>query len=85
MSINGPTEDNFDRVAAYPNPTTWNTNRTMTVPRECRRTDTHGMERLLYNIPGIISSFDNTPRRNSTEGDHLVATGHGRGHVPHEL
>jgi hypothetical protein len=65
MSINGPTKDNFDRVLAYPNPTAWNTNRTMTVPRECRRTDTHGMERLMDNIPGIISSFDNT--RNSTE------------------
>jgi hypothetical protein len=67
MSINGPTKDNFDRVLAYPNPTAWNnTNRTMTVPSECRRTDTHGMERLM-GIPSIISSFDNTPRRNSTE------------------
>lgn len=63
QEINGKTIENFDRVLAYPNPTEWNVNRTMKVPNDCGR-----LSRVM-EMPGIISSFDNTPRRPFAEAN----------------
>ena len=66
--------DAYNATVAYPNPADW-TNRTLTVPDWCieaslkggdiavkRRDQKHSTE-----IPGIIVSFDNTPRRSFEE------------------
>ena len=66
--------DTYNRTVAYPNPADW-TNRTLTVPDWClesssnrggiavRRSD----QQHSTEIPGIIVSFDNTPRRSFEE------------------
>ena len=53
----------FDRPLAYPNPTEWNINRTLAVPQWCLDSNLPKPQRVP-DIVGIISSFDNTPRRN---------------------
>ena len=62
----------FDKVVSYPNPSNWSQGRTLEVPSWCTSSNSK-MERLS-DIAGIISSFDNTPRRNSEEAN-LYATG----------
>ncbi|CAB9514087.1 Lipopolysaccharide biosynthesis protein-like protein [Seminavis robusta] len=53
--------ENFDRPVAYPNPSGWNQYRTMEVPQWCHQKETYTR---VPDIAGIVSSFDNTPRRN---------------------
>lgn len=62
---------NFDKVVSYPNPAAWNEKRSLEVPDWCiggGTADGSEMKRLP-DIPGIISSFDNTPRRNYEEAN----------------
>jgi hypothetical protein len=54
----------FDRGLAYPNPTEWNEKKPLEIPQWC--IDGQRKERLP-DIAGIVSSFDNTPRRNYEE------------------
>jgi len=59
----------FDKVVSYPNPAKWNENRTLQVPSWCMNMNSTASyskhkHKRLRDIPGIISSFDNTPRRN---------------------
>ena len=58
----------FNKVVSYPNPTDWNEKRSLEVPRWCLNGGAKdaGKERSP-DIAGIISSFDNTPRRNYEE------------------
>lgn len=62
----------YDKIVSYPNPSDWAANRTLEIPDWCRQKD-HSTKRLK-DIVGIISSFDNTPRRNFEEAN-LFATG----------
>lgn len=62
----------YDKVVSYPNPSDWAANRTLEIPGWCRGR-LHSSKRLK-DIVGIISSFDNTPRRNLEEAN-LFATG----------
>ncbi|CAJ1965411.1 unnamed protein product [Cylindrotheca closterium] len=62
----------YDKVVSYPNPSDWAANRTLEIPHWCRQNG-HSNKRLK-DIAGIISSFDNTPRRNFDEAN-LFATG----------
>jgi len=61
----------FDKVVSYPNPAEWNEKKSLQVPDWCidGKAMTSGKKRLR-DIAGIISSFDNTPRR-SYEEAHL--------------
>ena len=63
----------FDRPLAYPNPAPWNTNRTLEVPSWCLD-DTQLNHARVKDIVGIISSFDNSPRR-SFEEAHIETPG----------
>ncbi len=67
--------DLYDKVVSYPNPSEWWEGRSLEIPKWCQKSDGERiiLERLR-DIPGIISSFDNTPRRNFEEAD-LFATG----------
>jgi len=60
----------FDKVLSYPNPASWNVNRTLEIPNWCvgdmKKTRRH---KRPPDIAGIISSFDNTPRRNFEEAN----------------
>ena len=60
----------FDKVLSYPNPASWNVNRTLEIPNWCvgdmKKTHHH---KRPPDIAGIISSFDNTPRRNFEEAN----------------
>eukprot|EP00980_Cylindrotheca_fusiformis_P016514 scaffold4927_cov105-Cylindrotheca_fusiformis.AAC.1 len=60
----------YDKIVAYPNPSDWAVNRSLEIPEWC---GTLG-HRRTRDIAGIISSFDNTPRR-SYEDANLFATG----------
>jgi len=62
----------YDKVVSYPNPSDWAANRTLEIPDWCRQKVRSHMR--LKDIVGIISSFDNTPRRNFDEAN-LFATG----------
>lgn len=70
----------YDKVVSYPNPSDWAENRSLEIPEWCaknRDSMTIGRNDTIARVPdiaGIISSFDNTPRRNSAEA-HLFATG----------
>lgn len=67
----------FDKVVSYPNPSDWSKGRSLEIPSWCRDNidggDKNTMKRA-QEIAGIISSFDNTPRRNYEEAN-LFATG----------
>lgn len=57
----------FDKVVSYPNPAKWNENRSLEIPKWCLSGNKEGAingQRRPRDIAGIISSFDNTPRRN---------------------
>ncbi|KAG7343345.1 glycosyl transferase group 2 protein [Nitzschia inconspicua] len=54
----------FDKIVAYPNPTDWSMNRSLVVPRP--RCVKKRWQRTR-EIAGIISAFDNTPRRSFEE------------------
>lgn len=60
----------FDKVVSYPNPSEWNEKRSLKVPEWClgSAVNESGKNRLR-DIAGIISSFDNTPRRNFEEAN----------------
>lgn len=66
--------DTYNRTVAYPNPAEW-TNRTLTVPYWCVEASSNGRDIAVKGsdqqhsteIPGIIVSFDNTPRRSFEE------------------
>ncbi|KAL3937981.1 MAG: hypothetical protein SGBAC_007021 [Bacillariaceae sp.] len=62
----------YDKIVSYPNPSDWAANRTMEIPDWCRRKVRSN--KRVKDIAGIISSFDNTPRRNFDEAN-LFATG----------
>ena len=67
----------FDKVVIYPNPSEWSEGRSLEIPSWCAENiDGGGKNKVkrAREIPGIISSFDNTPRRNSEEAN-LFATG----------
>lgn len=54
----------FSRGLAYPNPHQWNENKPLEIPQWCLA----GQEqKRIPDIAGIVSSFDNTPRRNYEE------------------
>jgi hypothetical protein len=58
----------FDKVVSYPNPTEWNENRSLEIPDWCL--DGGGIRKKRpRDIAGIISSFDNTPRRQYDEAN----------------
>jgi hypothetical protein len=62
----------FDKVVSYPNPTKWNENRSLEIPQWCLSGDKKEAtndQRRPRDIAGIISSFDNTPRRNYEEAN----------------
>lgn len=64
---------NFDKVLSYPSPAEWNVNKTLQVPNWCKgksRSEilASGQDRLK-DMAGIISSFDNTPRRDYDEAN----------------
>jgi Glycosyltransferase WbsX len=62
----------FVRPVAYPNPAGWNEHRSLQIPDWCL-TQAHPQDKQqappprVPDIAGIISSFDNTPRRNHDE------------------
>lgn len=67
-------EKHFNRGVAYPNPTGWNEKKPLEIPKWClHANDNNGGEQQPNNqtrvpdIAGVISSFDNTPRRNYDE------------------
>lgn len=62
----------YDKIVSYPNPSDWAQNRTLEIPAWCRQ-KVRASNRPK-DIAGIISSFDNTPRRNFDEAN-LFATG----------
>lgn len=60
----------FDKVVSYPNPTEWNEKRVLKVPAWCEGSNSERFgKNRLRDIAGIISSFDNTPRRNFDEAN----------------
>lgn len=63
----------FDKVLSYPNPTEWNANRTLEIPDWCLvggdGAGGKGGKKRPRDIAGIISSFDNTPRRQYDEAN----------------
>lgn len=57
--------DTYNATVAYPNPADWS-NRSLTVPEWCENENAKDgsiSRRRSTEIPGIIVSFDNTPRR----------------------
>lgn len=66
----------FDKYVSYPNPTEWNKDRVLKVPEWCNdagrndnKTNNQKKHPRQPDIAGIISSFDNTPRRNYNESN----------------
>eukprot|EP00979_Chaetoceros_neogracilis_P014758 scaffold4853_cov262-Chaetoceros_neogracile.AAC.5 len=60
----------FDKVVSYPNPAEWNEKKSLEVPDWCRGGNNKNNEmKRPRDIAGIISSFDNTPRRNYEEAN----------------
>jgi hypothetical protein len=62
----------FDKVVSYPNPTKWNERRSLEIPKWCLGTDEKQVsdkQNRPRDIAGIISSFDNTPRRSFEEAN----------------
>lgn len=59
----------FDKVVSYPNPTEWNEKRNLEVPGWCTGGERDLQKERIPDIAGIISSFDNTPRRNYDEAN----------------
>jgi hypothetical protein len=57
----------FDKVVSYPNPAAWNEKRSLQVPGWCTGEAKDSGKQRSRHIAGIISSFDNTPRRNYEE------------------
>lgn len=57
----------YDKVVSYPNPNDWSKGRSLEVPQWCKQGQSK-VERLT-DIVGILSSFDNTPRRNFEEAN----------------
>jgi len=60
--------DVFEKTVSYPNPSEWNTKIPMTLPQWClpnNDNSTTANRRVKRNreISGILTSFDNTPRR----------------------
>lgn len=53
----------FDKFVSYPNPSDWMEDRVFEIPEWCTHQQFDDKERMR-SIAGIISSFDNTPRRN---------------------
>jgi len=54
----------FDKVVAYPNPTDWSMNHSLSFSRrQCSKKQ----YKRTREIAGIISTFDNTPRRSFEE------------------
>mmetsp|Transcript_28656 Transcript_28656/g.43740 ORF Transcript_28656/g.43740 Transcript_28656/m.43740 type:complete len:471 (+) Transcript_28656:172-1584(+) len=49
----------YDSTVMYPNPSEWNENRTLQVPQQCK----NGNLTRVDEVAGIMTSFDNTPRR----------------------
>lgn len=67
----------FDKVLTYPNPADWSENRTLDIPSWCtenRLGKRQSNVKRTREMTGIISSFDNTPRRNVSTA-FLFATG----------
>ncbi len=67
----------YDKVVSYPNPSDWSQGRSLEVPSWCKANSAGGdKERIgrARDIAGIISSFDNTPRRNYEDAN-LFSTG----------
>ncbi len=74
----------YDKVVSYPNPSDWAEGRSLEIPKWCQSSWSDAGERehehprvqveRLRDIAGIISSFDNTPRRN-VEDANLFASG----------
>jgi hypothetical protein len=67
----------FDKVVSYPNPSDWSKGRSLEIPSWCADNFDGGDKSMVNRareIAGIISSFDNTPRRNYEEAN-LFATG----------
>jgi hypothetical protein len=55
----------FDKVVSYPNPADWNEKRSLEVPQWCLGGGAKDSgKKRMRDIAGILSSFDNTPRRN---------------------
>jgi hypothetical protein len=56
----------FDRLSNYPHPFDWQKREKLQPPAWCLQRDPKGEPRL-DNIVGIVSSFDNTPRRGASK------------------
>jgi len=66
----------YDKVVSYPNPNEWAENRSLEVPDWCAANKQQQQQHeRLRDIPGIISSFDNTPRRNFEEANLFASSG----------
>lgn len=63
--------DGFNRTVAYPAPSLFNQNTTLEVPEWCTKEnlkkDENNPMKQIDEIPGVITAFDNTPRRNSED------------------
>jgi hypothetical protein len=58
----------LDEVVSYPNLTAWNDNQSLEVPGwGCMGDAKDSRKQRIHDIVGIISFFDNTPRRNYKE------------------
>ena len=66
QKFRGLLRQHFVRAVAYPNPSGWNEDRTFEIPGWCLDSQQPHAERVA-EIAGIISSFDNTPRRSVAE------------------
>lgn len=66
----------YDKVVSYPNPSDWAEGRSLEIPSWCtsKISSASASQNRVKDIVGIISSFDNTPRRNFEEAN-LFATG----------
>ncbi len=62
------TWNGFNRTVAYPAPSEFNIKTTLEVPEWCTNqrleADKNNPTKRIDEIPGVITSFDNTPRRN---------------------
>jgi len=53
----------FNKTVAYPNPSDWNTKIPLTLPQWCIQNNSTNRMKRNREISGILTSFDNTPRR----------------------